>query len=121
MPTSHPPVTRGAQELLGPFLAGYWPQRTRTNYAFILAGYLQWCTAQRLDALRDVAPGVVESWIATLRGRCYAPNTHRGARVGRVGVLPLVCAGAAHRPQSHRRDPPPSPAHRVDHRQPHAP
>jgi hypothetical protein len=39
--TSHPPVKREAHELLEPFLAGYWSQRTRTNYAFILAGYLQ--------------------------------------------------------------------------------
>ena len=30
--------------------------------------WLTWCTAHRLDALRYDAPGVVESWIAVLRG-----------------------------------------------------
>jgi site-specific recombinase XerD len=88
--TTHPPVKREAHELLEPFLAGYWSQRTRTNYAFILAGYLQWCTAQRLDALRDTAPGVVESWIAALRGRGYAPNTIAG-RVSAVSAFYRWC------------------------------
>ena len=30
--------------------------------------WLTWCTAHRLDALPYDAPGVVESWIAVLRG-----------------------------------------------------
>jgi site-specific recombinase XerD len=89
---------REAQELMEPFLAGYWSQRTRTNYAFILAGYLQWCAAQRIDALRDVAPGVVESWITVLRGRGYAPNTIAG-RVSAVSAFYRWCVrGAAPRP-----------------------
>jgi site-specific recombinase XerD len=88
--TTHPPVKREAHELLEPFLAGYWSQRTRTNYGFILAAYLQWCNAQRLDALRDTAPSVVESWIAALRARRYAPNTIAG-RVSAVSAFYHWC------------------------------
>jgi site-specific recombinase XerD len=90
MPMSHPLVARSAQELMEPFLAGYWSQRTRTNYAFILVGYLQWCTAQRIDALRDIAPGVVERWITALRARSYAPNTIAG-RVSAVSAFYRWC------------------------------
>jgi integrase len=90
MSTFHPPISRGAHELLEPFLAGDWSQRTRKNYAFILAGYRQWCTAQRVDALRDISPGVVESWIAALRGRRYAPNTIAG-RVSAVSAFYRWC------------------------------
>ena len=80
MSTSSPlPTHNKVQELLQDFLAGYWSERTRANYAFIRAGWLSWCTAHNHDPLAQIDPAMLEGWIGELRARSYAPNTIAGA------------------------------------------
>jgi hypothetical protein len=45
-----------AREVVEEFLGGYWSARTRTNYAFILAGWLSWCATDGYDPSRDIDP-----------------------------------------------------------------
>lgn len=61
--------------LLELFLTGYWSQRTRGNYAFILGAWFAWCAGDGHDPLRDADPRVVERWITDMQQRPYAANT----------------------------------------------
>ncbi|MBA2579046.1 MAG: tyrosine-type recombinase/integrase [Euzebyaceae bacterium] len=91
MSTSSPlPPHNKVQELLQDFLAGYWSERTRANYAFILAGWLSWCTAHNHDPLAQIDPAMLEGWIGELRARSYAPNTIAG-RVSAVSAFYRWC------------------------------
>jgi site-specific recombinase XerD len=69
--TDHPDDAR----LLDLFLAGYWSQRTRANYASILKGWFTWCARHGHDVLAAADPRVVERWIADVQARRYAANT----------------------------------------------
>ena len=71
------------QTLFAEFLSGYWSERTRANYVFILTGWFTWCTRHGHDPIVDADPTVLESWVGELRARGYAPNTI----VGRVSAV----------------------------------
>lgn len=75
-----------ARHLVQVFLGGYWSARTRLNYAFILDGWLRWCTVHEHDVLHEVDPRVIESWIAGMQARGYAANTVAG-RVSAVSAF----------------------------------
>ncbi|MEX2619071.1 MAG: tyrosine-type recombinase/integrase [Egibacteraceae bacterium] len=76
--------------LLESFLTGYWSQRTRANYRFILGGWFTWCTRHEHDVLRDTDPRVVERWITDMQQHPYAANTI-AARVSAVSAFYRWC------------------------------
>ena len=85
-----PEHDRAAAEVVDAFLAGYRSARTRANYAFILAGWIDWCIVHHTDVLREVDPRVIEAWIADLQGRRYAANTIAG-RISAVSAFYRWC------------------------------
>lgn len=84
VPLDDPPL------LLELFLTGYWSQRTRANYAFILSGWFAWCAGEGHDPLRDADPRVIERWITGMQARAYAANTI-AARVSAVSAFYRWC------------------------------
>jgi hypothetical protein len=72
-----------ASKVLERFLASYWTTRTRANYRFILARWLDWCHANGYDPLGGADAAALESFIAELKTAGYAPDTI----VGRVSAI----------------------------------
>lgn len=51
--TDSPDARDEPQHLLELFLTGYWSQRTRANYVFIVSGWFAWCDRAGVQPCRD--------------------------------------------------------------------
>jgi len=118
--TASPPLSASladAVAVLELFLTGYWSQRRRTNYAFILDGWFAWCAVHHHDPLREADPRVVERWIIDLQTRRDAANTVAG-RVSAVSAFYRWRVRERLIDRNRRRHPPSRRADRVHHGEP---
>ncbi len=56
-----------SSELMERFLSGHWTPRTRANYRFILARWLDWCLTHGYDPLGGADATALETFIAELK------------------------------------------------------
>jgi hypothetical protein len=61
-------------EVLERFLAGYWTPRTRANYRFILARWLDWCHAHGRNPVGGADVAALEAFIAELKTAGMRPT-----------------------------------------------